>query len=175
MIRRTLLTILSVALLTSLAVTEADAGRRFKHRQWRGFENYYAGPEYIPAPEYYGFFVTPHEDAPDEADQAYGDTFNDTYYEPTIEPRVAKPATAKKKPATVASKPAGKLPVTAEKTTLLSCDKATDIVSGFGFSSVKASDCQGQVYAFNATRDGKSFAIKLNASNGELTEVRKIQ
>ena len=46
----------------------------------------------------------------------------------------------------------------------LSCDKATSVVSGYGFSSVTPSSCTGKVYAFNATRDGKSFAIKLDSA-----------
>lgn len=57
----------------------------------------------------------------------------------------------------------------------MSCDKAGSIISGYGFQSVKASSCAGKVYAFNATRDGKSFAIKLDAASGELTEVKKLQ
>lgn len=56
----------------------------------------------------------------------------------------------------------------------LSCEKATSVVTGYGFSSVTPSSCSGKVYAFNATRDGKSFAIKLNSANGELTEVKKL-
>ena len=56
----------------------------------------------------------------------------------------------------------------------LSCDKAGTIVTGYGFSGVKAQSCKGKVYAFNATRDGKSFAIKLDAASGELTEVKKL-
>ena len=42
------------------------------------------------------------------------------------------------------------------------------------FRRVKAESCNGKVYAFNATRDGKPFAIKVDAANGELTEVKKL-
>jgi hypothetical protein len=56
----------------------------------------------------------------------------------------------------------------------LSCEKATSVVTGYGFSSVQPSSCSGKVYAFNATRDGKSFAIKLDSASGELTEVKKL-
>ena len=56
----------------------------------------------------------------------------------------------------------------------LSCDKATEVVSGYGFSSVEASACSGKLYAFNAKRDGKTFAIKLDPVSGELTEVKKL-
>jgi|GEM_PF-3150379 len=57
----------------------------------------------------------------------------------------------------------------------LSCEKAGTIISGYGFSGVKASNCSGQVYAFDAARDGKTYAIKLDSANGELTEVRKVR
>ena len=57
----------------------------------------------------------------------------------------------------------------------LSCDKAGQIITGYGFSSVKPETCTGKVYAFAAARDGKTFAIKLDSSNGELTEVKKLQ
>jgi len=55
----------------------------------------------------------------------------------------------------------------------LSCDKAGQIISGYGFSGVKPSVCTGKIYAFNASRDGNNFAIKLDSSSGELTEVKK--
>ncbi|HUR43795.1 MAG TPA: hypothetical protein VMZ01_06830 [Aestuariivirga sp.] len=55
------------------------------------------------------------------------------------------------------------------------CDKAAGILSGYGFTAIKASDCTGQVYAFDASRDGKTYAVKLNAASGELTEVRKVR
>lgn len=56
----------------------------------------------------------------------------------------------------------------------MSCEKASSVVTGYGFSSVTPSSCSGKVYAFNATRDGKSFAIKLDSGSGELTEVKKL-
>jgi hypothetical protein len=57
----------------------------------------------------------------------------------------------------------------------LTCEKAGTIVGGYGFSAVKPSNCSGQVYAFDASRGGQSYAIKLNAASGELTEVRKLR
>jgi len=56
----------------------------------------------------------------------------------------------------------------------LSCDKVAAIVSDYGFNSIRPSNCDGQVYAFNASRDGKSFLITLNAMSGELITVRKV-
>jgi hypothetical protein len=56
----------------------------------------------------------------------------------------------------------------------LTCEKATSVVSSYGFSSVTPSSCSGKVYAFSAQRDGKNFSIRLNPANGELTEVKKL-
>jgi hypothetical protein len=56
----------------------------------------------------------------------------------------------------------------------MSCDKAAEIITGYGFSTVTPKTCEGQSYAFNATRSGKSYAIKLNPANGELTDVQKL-
>lgn len=57
----------------------------------------------------------------------------------------------------------------------MSCDKAGEIVSGYGFTSVKPTTCTGQIFAFNATRSGKAYVIKLSSASGELTEVKKVQ
>jgi hypothetical protein len=57
----------------------------------------------------------------------------------------------------------------------MSCDKAGQIVSGYGFTSVKPTTCTGQVFTFNATRSGKAYVIKLSSASGELTEVKKVQ
>ena len=78
----------------------------------------------------------------------------------------ASPALPQKTVATVPAKPLADGP--------LSCEKATEVVSGFGFSSVEASSCAGKLYAFNAKRNGKSFAIKLDPASGQLTEVKKL-
>lgn len=73
----------------------------------------------------------------------------------------------------VEAKPAK--PAAAPATGSVSCDKASGIVSDYGFTSVKPSSCTGSIYAFNATRGGKSFAIKLDPKSGELTEVKKLE
>lgn len=77
-----------------------------------------------------------------------------------VEAKPAKPAAA---------------PAPAPATGSVSCDKASGIVSDYGFTAVKPSSCTGSIYAFNATRGGKSFAIKLDPKSGELTEVKKLE
>jgi outer membrane biosynthesis protein TonB len=57
----------------------------------------------------------------------------------------------------------------------MTCDKATGIVSGYGFASVTPKTCSGDTFAFNASRGGKSYEIKLSAATGELTEVKKLR
>lgn len=57
----------------------------------------------------------------------------------------------------------------------ITCEKATGIVSGFGFTAVTPQSCSGKVYAFNATRGGKTFAVKVDPASGELTEVKKLE
>ncbi|MFM8747228.1 MAG: hypothetical protein ACKOED_11265 [Aestuariivirga sp.] len=93
--------------------------------------------------------------------------FDENYYEPQpVNPARTQPAApAKAKPP---AKPA------AAATPPMSCEQATSVVSGFGFSSVEAANCSGKLYAFNAKRDGKSFVIKLDPASGELKEVKKL-
>lgn len=101
--------------------------------------------------------------------------------EPRVKPRM-KPkvpdVTAKAAPADLLpddSEDMGPAPAATPSSAAMSCDKAGAIVSGYGFQTVKPETCNGKVYAFNATRDGKSFAIKLDSASGELTEVKKLQ
>jgi hypothetical protein len=96
---------------------------------------------------------------------------------PVIKKPAAKPkatAAAQTEPAEPADATSGKTVAEAAASSGLSCDKASSIVSGYGFSAVKAQSCSGKTYAFNATRDGRPFAIKVDAANGELTEVKKL-
>lgn len=109
--------------------------------------------------------------------------FDDSYYEPEPAP-VAKPKAVTPPATPAASKPPAD-PALPQKTANaapaqpladgpLSCEKATAVVAGFGFSSVEASSCSGKLYAFNAKRGGKNFAIKLDPASGQLTEVKKL-
>ena len=121
----------------------------------------------------------------EEFDELYGTPRRAyRYYDEEPEPRKPKRKAARereqqKQKSKAAARPAkpAEPKKTAAKTAAasgLSCEKATSVVTGYGFSSVTPSSCSGKVYAFNATRDGKSFAIKLNSANGELTEVKKL-
>jgi hypothetical protein len=55
----------------------------------------------------------------------------------------------------------------------ISCEAAADIVRDFGFSDVRSTSCSGQVYGFDADRDGSAYSITISAADGELTEVRR--
>ena len=55
----------------------------------------------------------------------------------------------------------------------VTCDEGAGIVSSFGFSDVEPRSCAGATYDFAASRDGRSYRIRMNASDGELVEVRR--
>jgi hypothetical protein len=119
--------------------------------------------------------------------------FDESYYEP----QPAPPPKAKKKATETPPKPSAASgtastgeaspsattktasqpkaeSATAKAAAGLSCEKAASIIAGYGFSDVAPARCAGKVYAFNAKRDGKSFAIKLDSASGQLSEVKKL-
>jgi hypothetical protein len=162
----------------ALAGSEAEAGhrQRFHYVPFYGF--YEPGPEWAPPPRYYYYFDEPEPGRFYDYDEGY---YEPKYQGPDEGPVPQKPQ-KKRKPA-VSVPDAEKKKSVAKATTsevqpkssAMSCDRATAIVTGYGFGTVKVEDCQGQVYAFNAKRDGKTYAIKLSAVSGELTEVKKLQ
>ena len=107
---------------------------------------------------------------------------DESYYEPApatpVKPKVTKPpAKAAAKPPANPALPQKSASAAAAKPLAegpLSCEKATSLVSGYGFSSVEAATCSGKLYAFNAKRGANSFAIKLDPASGQLTEVKKL-
>ena len=151
------------------------------------YEQQYSGPPIIRRIPGLRILFGDYAMSQDEYDQLYEKKnkkkkIDESYYEPQpAKPKATKPAKAPAaKPATASTNPA--LPQkTAAATPAkpaggepLSCEKATEVVSGYGFSSVEASACSGKLYAFNAKRGGNSFAIKLDPASGELTEVKKL-
>ena len=159
------------------------------------YEQNYSGPPIIRRIPGLRILFGDYAVSQDEYDQLYEKKkkkkqIDESYYEPKpVAPAKQKPL---KPAAKAATAPAGK-PATSTSTNLalpqktasatpakpaaggpLSCEKATEVVSGYGFSSVEASACTGKLYAFNAKRGGKNFAIKLNPASGELTEVKKL-
>ena len=190
-------------LAASLLAVDAQADHRKRHRQARNYDYYYAGPEVVRGIPGIRLLFGDYALTEEEFDALYGDetdNFDESYYEPQpiapVKPRnrPQKKTTATRKTATqddvtTASVSKTVEPVSKDKADVaapgkvdaaadsgkISCDKAGSIVSGYGFSSVSPTSCKGKVYAFNATRDGKSFTIKLDAASGELTEVKKLQ
>ena len=193
--------IISLAALAAIAGTFFTTGAAEAGSRWR---LHYLNPYYyIYEPRPLDLYSSDYGDEEfyddDEPPLAYYDP-DDDYYEPRyrgdepvyVAPKkkktvkavpVPKPVTKKllastenkaaatkeKKAAVATNKNAG--PAAAG----MSCDKAEKIVSGYGFTSVKPATCTGQVFAFNATRSGKAYVIKLSAASGELTEVKKVQ
>lgn len=184
---------------TLLVPNAAEAGSRWIPRFFQ--PDYYT---YYPRPRdlYSHDFEDDEYDDDDGRPLAYYDPDED-YYEPQYRDEDDEPVYVppKKKKKTVKSvsvpKPIIKKPVvaaekkaveTVEKKTVasvekktvpatagMSCDKAEKIISGYGFTSVKPTACTGQIFAFNATRSGKAYVIKLSSASGELTEVKKVQ
>jgi len=180
---------------------EAETRLRLNYGYEPSYESYYPGPAYIPAPRYYYYELRPRR--PMRWDPAlrrralrrlYQYDPNYYAYEPDYsEPEYIAPPRKKKKKlslpsskeptkkvvtkdaAKVVPKDAPKETKAAKKSSAMSCDKASDIVTGYGFSDVKATSCSGSVYSFAAARDGKPYTIKLSAASGELTEVKKVK
>ncbi|NJM31312.1 MAG: hypothetical protein HC855_15615 [Rhizobiales bacterium] len=172
----------------------AEAGSKWRLRFYEPhYHTYYPGPQYIEEPDY-GYYVL-------RKPRRYRDDFEPEYYEPDFddaddyydEPirvkrprrevfREADPLPVKKKKSSVkqASISGATRKSSAKKSEqktsgLMSCDKASGIVAGYGFQNVKATDCKGDAYGFSARRGGKPYTITLNAANGELTGVKKVQ
>lgn len=185
---------LSLAAFLAIAMAAGTAGA--EERRQPPPDDYYSGPSFLRSVPGFRILFGDYALSEEEYDRLYGTggKFDESYYEP--EP--AQQQKPKKKPATAAQKPASASGTASTKinsaTTAakpanqqanaaapqkrppagLTCEKAGSVIGGYGFSSVTPSSCAGKVYAFNAKRDGKSFAIKLDPASGELTEVKKL-
>jgi hypothetical protein len=56
----------------------------------------------------------------------------------------------------------------------ITCEKAKIIVAEFGFKHIEVQPCAEKNFEFRAMRDGKHFAIKIEA-NGELAKVQRLR
>jgi hypothetical protein len=167
-----------------LIAESAEADQHKKQRRVIIEDEYYPpGPPIIRHVPGLRIFFGDYALSEEEFDQLYGNNGRRVYRDEDeydrAPPKKRKPVEReKKKPAkkqaAKPAQPAAEQKKAARKAEGLSCDKATSVVSGYGFSSVTPSSCTGKVYAFNAMRDGKSFAIKLDSASGELTEVKKL-
>jgi hypothetical protein len=186
--------IISLAALAAITGTLfmpsiAEAGERWR---WRFLQPDYYFYNSRPRDFYADDYGDEEYDEEDERPLAYYDP-DDDFYEPRyrddepvqIAPKKKKTVKAVPVTKSVVKKSVaateGETVIAVEKktvpatTTGMSCDKAEKIVSGYGFTSVKPTTCTGQVFAFNATRSGKAYVIKLSSASGELTEVKKVQ
>jgi hypothetical protein len=185
--KRMMVSAAALAAVLFAVASPADAGPRLRFffgDYEPDYRTYYPGPDYIPRRRhrYDDDYSLPDDDDDDLSGRRfYGysrddeDEYDDEdYYEPEyVPPKKKKKVKAAAKPsAKTAAKPEAKKKKE-QQAQSLSCDKASEIVSGYGFTSVKSTSCKGPVYAFNASRDGKPFSIKMNSASGELTEVKK--
>lgn len=176
-----------------LFAESATAEHRSKQRRVIVEEDYYPGPPFIGAVPGLRIFFGDYALSEEEFDELYGrrdrraERYDERYYEPELVKPKRKATkekvrqSNKKKAAAKTGKQAPKKEAGAAqkkpapaKSAGLSCEKAGSVVTGYGFSSVTPASCEGKVYAFNATRDGKAFTVKLDPSSGELTEVKKL-
>ncbi len=145
-----------------------------------------------PHPDSYFFddeFV-PEQDFESDRPSLY-DEYEANYYEPEVlirEPAKSKKQVVTAKPPAAAKKAVPKLALAkpdlpaapkkqikkAGNATGVTCDKATQIVAGYGFTDVKVKSCSGNTYAFTGTRSGKNYEISVSAARGDLTEVKRI-
>ena len=178
--------IMASAVATAMAIMLIPADPAEARTKKFRFHPYYGGlyiaPRYARPRVYYDFHEPPPFDQY-EFEQGY---YEPDYYAPP--PRKLKKKKSAKAPAAPAKKktvvatsekqvetPVQKPVAKTASGKLIDCGKAQSIVGGYGFESVKASDCDGQLYAFTATRGGKPYSIKLSSVSGELTEVKKVE
>jgi hypothetical protein len=164
--------------LTIAFASGADAGSRWGMRYYSYDPDYdfYYGPEYVPQPRYYRYFRRDrraYSYNEDDSDYAYDPDYYEPEYVPPRKKRKAYVQPPIDSPPKSQSNTQPRTQAPTKKSAAITCAKAGEIVSGYGFKSVEQVSCSGQVYAFNATRDGKPFSIKLSAASGELTEVKK--
>ncbi|MBL8790463.1 MAG: hypothetical protein JNM45_08185 [Rhizobiales bacterium] len=57
----------------------------------------------------------------------------------------------------------------------IACSKGAEIVSGYGFTSVKPKLCNGATYSFDASRAANAYVIKVSSATGEITDVQKVK
>jgi hypothetical protein len=194
-----MLRILAAAALVAGSIQPVQAGSRIWFNFFEpSYDTYYAGPEFIPEPDYYYVPRHRHRVVEDpylyEPDPVYDD------YEPVYRPHkksklsssqrkarikhdlaltAAKAPQFKNRAAVVAPlkkiRAASVAPLKKPATKSIACDKASSIVADYGFSNIKTADCEGKDYAFNATRGGAPYLIRMSAASGELTEVKKLQ
>lgn len=173
---------LAALLAFGMLAETANADHHKKPRRIIIEDNYYPGPAFLRQVPGLRIFFGDYALTEEEFDELYG-TGRRVYREDEepepVQPRRKASEREKQKKSKTAAKPAqpGDQKKAASKTASaagLSCEKATSVVSGYGFSNVTPSSCKGKVYAFNAQRDGKSFAIKLDSASGELTDVKKL-
>lgn len=174
---------LSLAALfaAGMLADSAVADHRNKPRRVIIEDGYYPGPPIIREIPGLRIFFGDYALTEEEFDELYGTGRRVDRYDDEPQPvqprRKSQPEKKKQEKSRTATKPAEQAEpkkAAAKTASGMSCEKATSVVSGYGFSSVTPSSCSGKVYAFNAVRDGKSFAIKLDSASGELTEVKKL-
>ncbi len=56
----------------------------------------------------------------------------------------------------------------------LNCRQARRVVRSYGYRNIRALDCRGKRYTFNAIKHGRWYQVRLNSRNGRLFGVRRL-
>ncbi|MCA0433312.1 MAG: ribosome biogenesis regulatory protein homolog [Proteobacteria bacterium] len=56
----------------------------------------------------------------------------------------------------------------------IGCTNGADIITGYGFSSVKPKACTGTTFTYDAKRAQNAYLITLSSATGEITDVKKV-
>lgn len=187
--------LMAIAASVAAMAAAAPADAKIRLRTWHGvpwFEYYEPYPgERFSAEEYDNSYAYD-----ENGNLVFDESYYDPYYLPpskgpmkTLRPQQKQTATRGKAVTGTTAKTASAKPKAADDIETasispdaptktgggtISCDKATSIVSGYGFGTVKPTSCAGKTYEFSALRDGKKFLIKVSSASGELTEVKKL-
>ncbi len=142
------------------------------------YDSYYYAPPpppaarfYVPPPEgYEEDYYAPYEMQPP---RSYGGErrYNQPYPRYERSPQVPRAQQPKRAPSQSANRSTG--PAQTGPRGPVDCNRAQEVVAGYGFGNVKPVSCTGKLYSFSGLRDGKDYRVQVSAATGEITEVKK--
>lgn len=94
------------------------------------------------------------------------------YYRPDPRPRPPRPPHYPRPP--IYSDPGYYRPPIYEGSYRVSCREARRIVRSEGFRDVRAVDCEGRSYQFEARRKGRAFLVVVSSRSGDIIDVSRL-
>ena len=150
------------------SVTNDDCGRACREQRRRdGSGSVAQNPRQNIPP---GYYRPDRPDRPGRPDRPRPPRYEDPgYYRPDPRPR---PPHHPRPPIYI--DPGYYRPPIYESRDRISCREARQIVREEGFRDVRAFDCEGRSYQFEARRKGRSFIVVVSARSGNIIDVRRI-